>query len=114
VEDLRPGGNVIVLVPQGPSLYGTVDRSMGHLRRYTRAQISRLMTDAGFRIERVRSFNKAGAPSWWLYSRVLDRSHLNKLTLKLFDKTVWLWRRIDGILPWKGLSLIVVARKEAA
>ena len=20
----------------------------------------------------------------------------------MFDKTVWLWRRIDGILPWPG------------
>ena len=34
--------------------------------------------------------------------------------LKIFDKTVWLWRRIDGMLPWPGLSLIVVARNTAA
>jgi len=31
--------------------------------------------------------------------------------LKLFDKTVWIWRRIDGLLPWQGLSLIAVARR---
>jgi len=31
--------------------------------------------------------------------------------LKLFDKTVWIWRRIDGLLPWRGLSLIVLATK---
>ena len=29
----------------------------------------------------------------------------------MFDKTVWIWRRIDAILPWRGLSLIVVARQ---
>jgi hypothetical protein len=23
---------------------------------------------------------------------------------------VWFWRRVDPVLPWKGLSLIVVAR----
>jgi len=34
--------------------------------------------------------------------------------LKLFDKTVWLWKRLDPILPWRGLSLVVVARKRAA
>ena len=34
-----------------------------------------------------------------------------KVFLKIFDKTVWLWRRIDPVLPWKGLSLIVVARR---
>jgi len=31
--------------------------------------------------------------------------------LKVFDKTVWLWRRIDWLLPWRGLSLVVVAKK---
>jgi len=30
--------------------------------------------------------------------------------LKIFDKTVWLWSRIDGLFPWPGLSLIAVAR----
>jgi hypothetical protein len=24
---------------------------------------------------------------------------------------VWLWRRVDPVLPWPGLSLIAVARK---
>jgi len=36
---------------------------------------------------------------------------LSKVFLKLFDKTVWLWRLLDPLLPWKGLSLIVIARK---
>jgi hypothetical protein len=37
--------------------------------------------------------------------------NINKLVLKIFDKTVWIWRRLDGLMPWPGLSLIVVARK---
>jgi len=24
---------------------------------------------------------------------------------------VWIWRRLDGLMPWPGLSLIIVARK---
>ena len=39
--------------------------------------------------------------------------HINKPVLKIFDKTVWLWRRLDVLMPWPGLSLIVVARKRA-
>ena len=31
--------------------------------------------------------------------------------LKIFDKTVWFWRRLDRLIPWPGLSLIVVGRK---
>jgi hypothetical protein len=33
--------------------------------------------------------------------------------LKLWDKTVWFWRRVDFLLPWRGLSLIIVARLKA-
>jgi len=25
--------------------------------------------------------------------------------------TVWIWRRVDPVLPWRGLLLILVARK---
>jgi len=63
------------------------------------------------KVESIRSFNKISAPSWWLYSCVLHAGHINKVALKVFDKTVWMWRRIDPALPWRGLSLILVARK---
>ena len=57
------------------------------------------------------NFNKIGAPPWRIYSRLLRSSRINKLTLKLFDKSVWIWRRLDRLFPWKGLSLIAIARK---
>jgi glycosyltransferase involved in cell wall biosynthesis len=109
---LKPGGALIVLVPQGSGLFGSLDRAMGHKRRFQRAEAIRLMQEAGLKVEKLRSLNKISAPSWWLSSRVLGTSHINKVALKLFDKTVWIWRRIDGALPWRGLSLILVARKE--
>jgi len=34
--------------------------------------------------------------------------------LKIFDKSVWLWRRLDVLLPWPGLSLLAVGRKPVA
>jgi glycosyltransferase involved in cell wall biosynthesis len=108
---LRPAGVLIVLVPQGQNLYGSMDRAMGHKRRFQRQEMIRLLQEAGMKVESIRSFNKISAPSWWLYSRVLHAGHINKLALKVFDKTVWLWRHIDPALPWRGLSLILVARK---
>ena len=33
---LKPGGNLILLLPFGPALYGSLDRSLGHKRRYHR------------------------------------------------------------------------------
>jgi hypothetical protein len=59
------------------------------------------------------SFNKVSMLSWWAYSRVLHTRNISKLVLKIFDKSVWFWRRLDGLMPWPGLSLLVVARKPA-
>jgi glycosyltransferase involved in cell wall biosynthesis len=111
---LKPGGRIVALVPQSPGLYGSVDQSMGHKRRYGAEAARQAIESQGFEIERAWGFNKAGAPPWWVYSRFSGSRRINKLTLKIFDKTVWLWRRLDGVLPWPGLSLIVVGRKADA
>ncbi|MGA7235418.1 MAG: glycosyltransferase [Bryobacteraceae bacterium] len=111
---LKPGGRIIVLVPQGPGLFGSLDRSMGHKRRYCAEAARQAVESQGFEIERIWGFNKAGAPPWWMYSKLAGSRRINKLTLKVFDKTVWIWRRMDGVMPWPGLSLILVGCKTAA
>jgi hypothetical protein len=42
---------------------------------------------------------------------VLKRNYFSRLQLKVFDSLVWLWRRIDRLLPWPGISLIAVLRR---
>jgi SAM-dependent methyltransferase len=107
-----PGGTLIVLVPQGRALFGTLDRTLGHQRRYSAAQLRDVLSEYGFQVERTRQLNKIGAPAWLMFSRLLHRRQINKLFLKVFDKTVWFWRRIDFLLPWPGLSLVAIAKKK--
>jgi glycosyltransferase involved in cell wall biosynthesis len=108
---VRPGGTAIVLVPQGPSLYGSLDRAMGHKRRFSARETTDLLARAGFKVERTHQLNKIGTLSWWVYGKLFRRKKIAKPALKLFDKTVWLWRRVDAIMPWRGLSLIVIATR---
>jgi hypothetical protein len=111
---LRPGGRLLLVAPQGPWLYGSVDRAMGQLRRFGRQDLARMLEEAGFELLWIRDINKAGVLGWWLASRVLRRKRLSKLTLKLFDKTIWLWRLTDRLLPWRGLTMLVAARRKGA
>ena len=108
---LKTGGRIVLLVPQGKGLFGSVDQTLGHLARFSSNEIEGLLQQAGFQVESRRDLNKAGKVSWWISSKLLGAKNINKLTLKIFDKTIWLWRALDGILPWRGLSLIVVARR---
>jgi glycosyltransferase involved in cell wall biosynthesis len=108
---LAPSGTVLVLVPQGKWLYGSLDLALGHLRRYSRQELNQCLEAAGFRAERTYQLNKVGAISWWIFGTLLREKRINKPALKIFDKTVWLWRRIDKLLPWPGLSLVVVAKR---
>jgi len=108
---LKGGGNVVVLVPQGKALYGSLDHALGHKQRFSKAELVKLLDQSGFHVEETRQLNKIGALSWWIFGKLLGRKKIAKAPLKLFDKTVWIWRRIDGWMPWRGLSLIAVARR---
>jgi glycosyltransferase involved in cell wall biosynthesis len=110
-DSLVNGGNIVILAPQGKGLLGSIDRAMGHKRRYTRAELEALVTKCGLQVASVQQLNKMGALAWWVSSKVLRRSKISKVTLKIFDKTVWIWRRLDAILPWRGLSLVLTAKK---
>ncbi|OGR90252.1 MAG: hypothetical protein A3J74_10365 [Elusimicrobia bacterium RIFCSPHIGHO2_02_FULL_57_9] len=110
---LAPGGRLLLLLPQGAWLYGTIDELAGHRRRYHQGELRRLLVKAGFSVERMFGFNRAGTPGWYLNGKILKRSYFGKKQLKTFDSLVWLFRRIDAFLPWPAQSIIAVAQKTA-
>ena len=110
---LEPGGRAIVLVPDGMEVYGELDRVLGHVRRYSRAELEEKARTAGFVVERTFGFNHVTRPGWWFNGRVLKRRRFSRFQLAVFDRLVWLWRRIDGWLPWPPTSIITVLRRPA-
>src|SRR6185295_13770358 len=110
-QTLTSGGRAIVLAPQHPSLYGSLDRFLDRRKRYTAAEVTRLLEGAGFHVERTIDFNRASVPGWWLNGKILRRSRFSRLQLKLLDMLTPALRRLDCFLPWRGLSVIAIAVK---
>jgi SAM-dependent methyltransferase len=107
---LSPSGKAIVLVPQGPSLFGTLDEVLGHKRRYTEESLRRLAKDAGFEVQELVRFNRVGTPAWWLNGKVLRRRHFGLAQIALLNLLTPVFRLVDRALPFPALSLIAVLR----
>jgi len=107
---LQKNGRAIVLVPNGPGLYGSLDRVLGHYRRYTREQLTEACERAGFRVEKVLKFNRIGAPGWWWNGKVLKSETFGYWQIKLLNTLLPLLRPIDRFLPFPHLSWIMILR----
>lgn len=108
---LQPGGRAIVLVSQNPGLYGTLDEALDHRLRYTRSEFERVLTEAGFRIEKMFDFNRFSAPAWWINGKILRRRKFSRVQLKMIDLMMPVIKRVDRLLPWSGVSLVAIAVK---
>jgi glycosyltransferase involved in cell wall biosynthesis len=108
---LGPGGRLVLLVPQGQSAFGTVDEALGHYRRYAAENLAALVTANGFELEEMLRFNRVSWWGWRFTGQVRKSKTLSRVMLGVFDRMVWLWRKIDAYLPWPATSLIAIARK---
>ena len=105
---LEPGGRAIVLVPHDQAIYGSLDKALGHYRRYAAGELEGRMQQAGFQVERTLAFNRITRPGWRLNGQLLRRQTFSRFQLGLFDVLTPVWRRIDRLLPWPAVSIIAI------
>ncbi|HZL56997.1 MAG TPA: glycosyltransferase [Bryobacteraceae bacterium] len=108
---LAPGGRLILLVPNGPAAFGTLDEALGHYRRYTREHLATLLAQTGYELQAMLQFNRVSWPGWRFTGQVMKSRGLSQMGMRVFDRFVWLWRRIDQKLPWEPCSIIAIARR---
>ena len=112
-ELLIEGGRLLLVVPNCPNLYNSLDRALGHIKRYKVKDIENLLTNSGYKIRELKTFNKISILGWFLNGNLLKRTHFSKIQLKIYDCFVWFWKLIDPVLPWPGQSIIAIGEKSS-
>ena len=73
---LDRGNTVTVLVPAFPSIFGAMDRAVGHVRRYRRRDPVAKMKTVGFSVSAAHYVNLPGYFAWFVNGRVRRASPL--------------------------------------
>jgi glycosyltransferase involved in cell wall biosynthesis len=108
---LAVNGRSILVVPAMASLFGEIDRSIGHHRRYERLELCEKLEAAGLQVEEIVFFNAIGAIGWYVNSRLLRRRTVPRFQARINDWLVPLLKLEKGFQGRFGLSLLAVARR---
>ncbi|MGO9260615.1 MAG: class I SAM-dependent methyltransferase [Bryobacteraceae bacterium] len=110
---LPRGGRIVLLVPAFPSLYGPIDRDLGHYRRYRRGSLVRVAEAAGLAVRKLHYVNSAGFFAWWANSHIFRRHEQSARQIAFFDDVVVpvMSRLEDLVRPPFGQSLFAVLEK---
>lgn len=109
---LKPGGNLIILVPAYQGLYGSIDAALDHYRRYTKSSLTAVFAKNKYRIVHRQYFNFMGIFGWFVFGRIFKQDTIGGGQMKLYSLMVPIFRIIDKLLFHSmGLSVIVVGKK---
>ena len=115
---LRPGGSVLLTVPQYPWMWTGHDAASHHFRRYTKSTLRKVAEEAGLKLDLLQSFNSLLFPLAVvdrLAARLTNRSGSDDNPPPppintFFTKVFAFERHLIGRVPMPpGLSLIAVA-----
>lgn len=111
---LNKGGSLVLIAPAFQFLYGSIDRLVGHHRRYSKKELISKLIAAGFVIKDIFYMNSIAVFGWFLNNRILKRKEESPEQVLFYDRfVVPCLRSIERIIrPPFGLSLVAVGVKE--
>jgi SAM-dependent methyltransferase len=109
IASLVPGGRLLLYVPAGSWAFGTVDRHLGHCRRYGARQIRALAREAGVRLQRLHHVNAIGLLGWWWAGKVARDTRIRPEKARFVDRLVPYLSAVERIVrPPFGQSIFAV------
>jgi SAM-dependent methyltransferase len=103
------GGKVCLYVPALSWLYGSLDRALGHHRRYERAELLEKLERAGLKPIWCRWMNAAAMPGWLVSGRLMGRDVISPRQVAVYDRLIPWLRYEDRIRLPIGMNLTVTA-----
>jgi SAM-dependent methyltransferase len=87
---LKPGARVYIYVPAFQILYSSMDKKVGHIRRYRVSRLSNLARQTGLEIERMNYCDSIGFVMSLLY-KWFGNSHgdINVASIKIYDRLIF-------------------------
>jgi SAM-dependent methyltransferase len=111
---LKPGGCLLAYVPAFQVLFTSMDRKVGHRRRYRLNGLVGVLSRTGFQVEKAEYVDFLGFFAALLF-KALDRGDgtLNSSAIRLYDRFAFpLSRRFDAVFRFLcGKNLVVVAKR---
>lgn len=111
---LKQGGRFLLYVPAFNILYSSMDKKVGHLRRYKKKDVCSLLIDAGFEIESAEYVDSIGFFLSLLYKFIGNKNgDLNLATIKIFDTFIFpASRTLDKVFKYFfGKNVLVLAKR---
>lgn len=115
---LHAGGMLFLYVPAFPALYSSMDKTVGHYRRYTRASLEQAVRQAGLQVVRSGYADSLGFPAS-LMLRLRGTQWKGDITpsqVRLYDQIVFpISKALDTVVsPLFGKNVWLTAKKEGS
>ncbi len=113
-DKLRPGGKLLIYVPAFQILFSSMDRKVGHYRRYTKDDLIKKLHVAKFDVEDARYVDSIGFFATLYFRFAGNKSgSLNRRALIFYDRFIFPLSRLCDFFCacFFGKNLVIFAKK---
>lgn len=112
-EVLKPGGTAVVLVPAHKWLFNSLDKNVGHVRRYSKKEFKQKIGATKFELTKLFYFNSPAILGWYVNGNVMKKEKIDSSATDAFNSIVPLVKFVERYIlrGTVGISLIAVLKK---